>query len=133
MEAGGPGKPVAFQVGCAYQRRYHAQEIGYDPERARHHVGIFLYIEIITDLAASNGDITEFDFGNGDNLHKQRLSTGSRLQGCFYLIPTGFKNYLMVNSTRATHKISSVLGAILGRFGIRREVRDLVRQLGVKR
>ncbi len=126
-------KPVAFQVGCVYRGRFHAQEIGYDPEWARHHVGIFLHTEIITDLAASNGEVTEFDFGNGDNLHKERLSTGSRLEGYFYLIPTGFKNGLLVRLMRATHKISSMLGAVLGRFGIRRKTRDLLRKLGVMR
>ena len=29
-------KPVAFQVGDVYLRRFHAQEIGYDPDWARH-------------------------------------------------------------------------------------------------
>ncbi len=47
--------------------------------------------EIISDLAASSGAIREFDFGNGDSLHKERLSTGSRLEGYFYLIPSDFK------------------------------------------
>ena len=54
---------------------------GYDPEWARHHVGIFLHSDIVIDLAASGGAVTEFDFGNGDNLHKERLSTGSRREG----------------------------------------------------
>lgn len=126
-------RPVAFQVGCVYRGRYYAQEIGYDPEWARHHVGIFLHTEIIADLAASNGEIREFDFGNGDTLHKQRLSTSSHLEGYFYLIPTGFKNYVMVNSMRATHQISSALGSIFGRFGMRRKARDLLRKLGFSR
>ncbi len=124
-------KPIAFQVGYVYHGRYHAHVVGYDPEWARHHVGIFLHTEIITDLAASNGEVTEFDFGNGDNLYKERLSTGSRLEGYFYLIPTGFKNNLMVGSMRATHKLSSVLGSVLDRLGVRRKMRDLLRRWGV--
>ena len=113
-------KPVAFQVGDVYRRRYHAQEIGYDPEWARHHVGIFLHTEIITDLAASGGAVTEFDFGNGDNLHKERLSTGERLEGYFYLMPSHFRGSVMAHSMRATHAFSEALGAALGKLGVRK-------------
>jgi len=124
-------KPIAFQVGYVYHGRFHAQEIGYDPEWTRHHVGIFLHTEIITDLAASSGAITEFDFGNDDNLHKQRLSTGSRLEGYFYLIPSHFRGSLMAQSLRMTNQVSAGLGAILERFGIRKKTRDFLRKLGV--
>lgn len=123
-------KPIAFQVGYVHHGRFHAQEIGYDPEWARHHVGIFLHTEIIIDLAASNGTITEFDFGNDDNLHKQRLSTGSRLEGYFYLIPSHFRGSLMAQSLRVTNRVSAGLGAVLERFGIRKKTRDFLRKLG---
>lgn len=124
-------KAIAFQVGYVHHGRFHAREIGYDPEWARHHVGIFLHTEIITDLAATNGAIREFDFGIGDTLHKQRLSTGSRVEGYFYLIPAHFRGTLMARSMRITNKVSSALGAVLERFGIRTKVRDLLRKLGV--
>lgn len=125
------GKPIAFQVGHVYRGRFHAQEIGYDPDWVRHHVGIFLHTEIVTDLAASKGAVTEFDFGNGDSLHKERLSTDSRLEGYFYLIPADFRGSLMATSMRATNKVSAALGAILGYFGIRSKMRNLMRKLGV--
>lgn len=124
-------RPIAFQVGYVYRGRFHAYEIGYDPEWARHHVGIFLHTEIIADLAATNGAVKEFDFGNGDNLHKERLSTGYRLEGYFYLIPSHFRGSLMARSLRLTNRISAALGAFLGRFGIRKKTRDLLRKLGV--
>jgi len=124
-------KPIAFQVGYVYYGRFYAHEIGYDPEWARHHVGIFLHTEIITDLAALNGAIKEFDFGNDDSLHKERLSTRSRLEGYFYLIPSHFRGSLMAHSLRMTNKVSAALGAFLGRFGIRKKTRDLLRNLGV--
>ena len=111
-------KPIAFQVGCVYRGRFHAQEIGYDPKWARHHVGIFLHTEIITDLASSNGVIKEFDFGNGDNLHKERLSTDSIREGYFYLVPAHFRGSCMAYSLRLANKVSAILGACLERFGI---------------
>lgn len=122
-------KPIAFQVGFVYRGRFQAQEIGYDPEWARHHVGIFLHTEIIVDLARDNGTIKEFDFGNGDNLHKKRLSTISRVEGYFYLIPSHFRGRMMVRSKRVADRASAALGAVLGRLGIRKKTRDLVRRL----
>lgn len=124
-------KPIAFHVGYVYHGRFHSAVIGYDPEWARHHVGIFLFTEIIADLAASNGAIKEFDFGNDDDVYKERLSTGFRLEGYFYLIPAHFRGSLMARSMRITNMVSAALGAVLGRFGIRTKVRDLLRKLGV--
>ena len=124
-------RPVAFQVGYVYQGRFHAHEIGYDPEWAPYHVGIFLHTEIISDLAATSGAIREFDFGNGDMLHKRRLGTGFRVEGYFYLIPAHFRGSLMARSMRVTNMVSVALGAVLGFFGIRTKVRDLLRRLGV--
>jgi CelD/BcsL family acetyltransferase involved in cellulose biosynthesis len=124
------GAPVAFQVGYVHGDRFHAHEIGYDPEWAQHHVGIFLHTEIMTDLVASGGAIREFDFGNSDNLHKERLSTGSRVEGYFYLIPDDVRGSLMVRSMRATQAVSSRAGAVLGRLGVRKKTRDFLRRLG---
>ncbi len=129
----GNDQPIAFQVGYVHGSRFHAHEIGYDPAWAAHHVGIFLHTEILTDLAASNGAIREFDFGNSDNLHKERLSTGSRVEGYFYLLPADFKGSLMAHSMRATQKVSSTLGDVLGHFGIRKKTRDFLRKLGAAR
>jgi hypothetical protein len=126
-------KPIAFQVGHVYGSRYFAQEIGYDPEWAPHHVGIFLHTEIIADLASLKGTVTGFDFGNGDNLHKQRLSTDSASEGYFYLIPADFAGGVLACSMRAVGKLSSTLGAILERFGLRKKARDLLRRLGFSR
>ncbi len=123
-------KPVAFQVGYVYRGRFHAAEIGYDPAWARQHVGIFLHTEIVIDLAASNGAINGFDFGNDDSLHKERLSTCSRLEGYFYLIPAHIRGGLMARSMRVTNRVSAALGAVLGRFGVRTKIRDLLRKLG---
>jgi hypothetical protein len=126
-------KPIAFQVGHVYGSRYFAQEIGYNPEWAPHHVGIFLHTEIIADLASLKGTVTEFDFGNGDNLHKQRLSTASASEGYFYLIPADFSGSVLACSMKAVGKVSATLGAILERFGLRKKARDLLRRLGFSR
>jgi hypothetical protein len=122
-------RPIAFQVAYVYRGRFHAEEIGYDPEWAQHHVGIFLHTEIITDLAASGGAITEFDFGRGDFLHKQRLSTRYRIEGYFYLLPTHMRARALAASLRATNYLSSKLGAVLEGVGVRAKVHNFIRKL----
>ncbi len=125
------GKPVAFQVGHVYRKTFHAQEIGYDPDWASSHVGIFLHTEIVADLAASGGAVAAFDFGNGDNLHKQRLSTTSRLEGYFYLIPDDARGTLIARSMQAGNNVSSAIGGVLERLGVRKQTKAVLRRLGV--
>jgi len=126
-------KPIAFQAGHLYGGRYHAQEIGYDPEWARHHVGIFLHTEIIADLSAPGGGVQCFDFGIGDTQHKQRLSTGTSAGGYYYLIPDTMRGSLVANTVRATNAVSAALGRVLDRFGWRQKVRQTLRRLGAAR
>ena len=125
-------KPIAFQLGFVYRGRFYSEQMGYDPDWAPHHVGIFLHTEIIADLAA-NGSVREIDFGNGDSLYKKRLSTASTVEGYFYLIPSHRGGRLLVAGIRTTNAVSGVLGATLGRFGLRTKTRDLMRRLGVVR
>jgi len=125
--------PIAFQAGHVYAGCYFAQEIGYDPEWAPHHVGIFLHTEIVAHLATLGGAVTGFDFGNGDNLHKQRLSTDGYREGYYYLIPADLPGSVLAYSMKAVGKVSSTLGAILDRLGLRKKARDLLRRLGFSR
>lgn len=127
------GVPIAFQVGHLYRGRYHAQEIGYDPEWARQHVGIFLHTEVITDLAECGEKVEWFDFGIGDTQHKQRLSTETVKGGYFYLIPDTWRGNAVAAALRCSNAASSAVGAALDRLGMRARVRKLLRRLGAAR
>ena len=122
-------EPVAFQVGHVYRGNFHAQEIGYDPDWAKYHVGIALHTEILMDLSGVESGVRRFDFGNDDSLHKQRLSTDSRREGYFYLIPATVRGTIMAKSMRATNMASAGIGVVLERFGVRKRVRDFLRRL----
>ena len=126
-------EPIAFQVGHVYRGNFHAQEIGYDPNWAKYHVGIVLHTKILMDLSDSESGVTMFDFGNDDSLHKERLSTDSRREGYYYLIPATLGGTIMAKSMHATNTASAALGAILGRLGIRKRVRNFLRRLGLYR
>jgi len=125
--------PIAFQAGHLYRGRYHAQEIGYDPAWAQHHVGIFLHTEIIAELAACGENVDWFDFGIGDTQHKQRLSTQTVTGGYFYLIPDTWRGSAMAATMRSTNAASAAVGAALDRFGVRQRARKLLRRLGAAR
>ena len=126
-------EPLSFQVGHLYRGRYHAQEIGYVPEWARHHVGIFLHTEIVTDLAGAAEGAQWFDFGIGDTQHKQRLSTQSSAGSYYYLIPDTRRGSFAAASLHATNSVSAAVGATLERFGLRQKARQLLRKLGAAR
>lgn len=126
-------QPVAFQVGHLYQGCYHAQEIGYDPEWSRLQVGIFLHTEIIPDLFATPCQVQRFDFGNDDNLHKQRLSNAARLEGYFYLIPRHWRSSPSIHAMQTVNRISITAGRLLERYGLRKRMRKFLWKLGVMR
>ena len=124
-------QPIAFQVGHLYQGCYHAQEIGYDPDWAKLQAGIFLHTEIIPDLLATPGQVQRFDFGNDDNLHKQRLSNAATVEGYFYLIPRHWRSSLITHAMHGCNQISITAGRFLERYGLRKRMRKLLWKLGV--
>lgn len=122
-------QPAAFQVGLLHRGVFHAQEIGYDPEFAKLQVGIFLHTEILQDLCALEPAVEVFDFGNDDNLHKQRLSTQQRTERYYYLFPRGLRGWLSCNSIQATNALSSRLGRLAERAGFLRQLRGWIRKV----
>ena len=124
-------QPIAFQVGHLYRGCYHAQEIGYDPEWSKLQVGIFLHTEIVPDLLATPRQVQRFDFGNDDNLHKQRLSNAATFEGYFYLIPRHWRSSLITHAMRTGNWISITAGRLLERYGLRKRMRKLLWKLGV--
>jgi hypothetical protein len=124
-------QPIAFQVGHLYRGCYHAQEIGYDPDWAKLQAGIFLHTEIVSDLLTVPNLVKRFDFGNDDNMHKQRLSNADRVEKYVYLIPRHWRNDLIVYAMRATNSMSTLVGRFLKRHGLRKRLRQLLWKLGV--
>lgn len=125
-------RAVAFQVGLLHRGVFHAQEIGYDPEFGKLQVGIFLHTEVLQDLCALQPEADVFDFGNDDNLHKQRLSTEQRTERYYYLFPRSLKGLLSCNSIGATNALSSALGRLAQRAGFLRQLRGWIRKVNAR-
>lgn len=127
------GQPIAFQVGLIYNGTFHAREIGYDPDWRKLQAGIFLHTEIVSDLLSVPGEVTRWDFGHTDTLHKQRLSNRAELCGFFYLIPRTWRGAALSRSMIWMNGVSSGLGRVLDKLSVRQELRRLLRKLGAAR
>jgi len=70
-------QPCAFWVGTLYQRTFHSDCMGYDPQYAKSSPGMFLIMRVIESFCRQNGngDVKELDFGFGDAQYKEVLGT----------------------------------------------------------
>lgn len=105
------GKPIAFQIGHVADGVFDAHEIGYDPAWRKSQPGILLHMAIVEDLAAAVPDVTRFDFGITDRLHKARLSTEASEEGFYYLFPNSARGRLLYFGLRATMALTDGLKA----------------------
>ena len=69
------GRPSAFWVGTVYQRTFHGDFVGYDPEYGQYSPGMFLMMRVIEGFCKGqgSGDVAQIDFGCGDAQYKQIL------------------------------------------------------------
>lgn len=121
-------RPVAFQLGYQYLKTYLAHHIGFDPRFAKLQVGIHLFTEIIADLTTPPQPGLTFDFLFGDSLYKQRLSTESRAEQHFYLIPRTFPINLVALSLGAANSVSEAAGRLLARYGLKERIGKMIRR-----
>ncbi|MGH8679909.1 MAG: GNAT family N-acetyltransferase [Burkholderiales bacterium] len=122
------GQPVAFQLGYRHRGTYFAHECGYDPRFAKLQVGIHLFTEIILDLTKLREPDLTFDFLSGDSLYKQRLSTESRTEQHFYLIPRRFPVNLVALSVAGMNAASEAAGRLLARYGLNDRFKKMIRR-----
>jgi len=120
------GAPVAYMVGYLYRSTYYSESIGYDPNWAEWSVGNVLHLHVVRDLMER---ATEwFDFMYGDNSNKERLSSDSRTEGNFYLLPRTYGWTVYVSAHRAFDATTSSMNAVLDHFDIKGRIRRFLRR-----
>lgn len=124
-------RPAAFGLGYLDGCTYYGHDIGYDPEFAKLQPGIYLHTEVMADLLAD--DIRRFDFMAGDSLYKQRMSTTSRQERHYYLIPRGWPGSACALAMTAVNGLSEGVGRLLDRGGLRIRIKRFVRAMAVRR
>ncbi len=103
--------------------------LGYDPAFAKLSPGTVLQLKVL-EAAFDDEQCGYFDFTQGGGEHKRYFSTGSvRCADVFYFEPS-LRNRLLVRSHSAVDALSSLLGRILDRLGLKPRIKRLLRRGG---
>lgn len=100
--------------------------LGYDPEYRAHSVGIVLQWLAIESLFAE-GVFRYFDFTEGESDHKRMFATHDRLCANIIFVKARPSGYLLVYGHHAVGRLSSFIGELLDRWGLRSQLRRLLR------
>jgi hypothetical protein len=73
------GQASAFATGIVYHGTFYLEFVGYDQELSQYSPGTFLLTRVMEDLCAE-GNVTDFDFGFGSELYKERFGTRRLLE-----------------------------------------------------
>lgn len=120
--------PIAFMVGYLFRGIYYSETIGYDPKWAEHSVGNVLHMHVVRDLTALTPKVQWFDFLYGDNSNKQRLSTDSRQERSFYLVPRTLRWTVVVSALRGFDAITGWINDALERHGVKDKLKRWLRR-----
>jgi hypothetical protein len=124
----GAEKPIAYAWCSARGTSISYEIIGFLPEYAPLSPGTVLLYLIVQDLFEL-GAFSELDFGVGDSEYKRLFSTHSIDFVDAHLFPRTIRNSLLVHTHWNLDRLNSKLGAILERYGIKNQVRRLLRRL----
>lgn len=105
-------RPVAFRVGYVYKGAYYSEMTGYDPEAARQHVGVVLFLETLKDLIATGDVPNGFDHDSTENDLKRRVSDQSTLEATYYLFPRTAVGTALAIALGTVNRTSSLLGQL---------------------
>jgi Acetyltransferase (GNAT) domain len=73
------GHASAFATGIVYHGTFYLEFVGYDQELSQYSPGTLLLTRVMEDLCAE-GNVTDFDFGFGSELYKERFGTRRLLE-----------------------------------------------------
>mgnify|MGYP006291146413 CR=1 FL=1 len=118
------GRPIAFQIGYIDGSVFDAHAIGYDPAWRKSQPGILLHAAIVDDLGNHLPEITRFDFGLTDRLHKSRLSTDAMEEGFYYLFPKSIRGNLLYGALKASMTLTDALKSARDSMWHRRQRRS---------
>lgn len=122
------GQPVAFMVGYLWRGVYYSETIGYDPAWADYSAGNVLHMNVVRDLTRLEPRVEWFDFMYGDNSNKERLSTDSRQERNYYLVPRTLRWSLLLAALRGFDTATDALNRILDRHGLKDRLKRWLRQ-----
>lgn len=122
------GAPIAFLYGFVARGTYYYIDVGFDPAWSKHSAGLVLNLLMVEDLVAGPGRPRQLDFMYGDMSYKEHLSTRSRMERHFYLIPRTVWGTSVATALRSIDGAVEGSAALLERMGLKDKVRRLMRR-----
>lgn len=122
------GKAIAYAWCFQQGRRLIYNNIGYLPEFAEHSPGSVLLYHILEDTF-NCAEINVLDFGPGEAIYKSIFSTGYHEFVDVYLLKNTFRNYILLKLHWYIFNLSTFLGYMLHRLGIKKQIKILIRRL----
>ncbi len=123
-------KPVAFWMGTLYQDIFYSAFMGYDPEYAKHSIGMFLIMKTIESFCQnSEGDRPQqIDFGFGDAQYKVVLGNREWSEACAYLFAPSIKG-LGINFIRTPAMLANQMAInLLGKMNLLQKAKKIWRR-----
>lgn len=122
------GVPIAFAWCTSQDRELTYQIIGYLPSRAALSPGTVLLTLILEDVFRC-GRYDRFDFGVGDAPYKASFATHVIELADIYIFHATWRAALLVRLLMKTDSLSSALGKMLERWGLKRRIKMLLRRV----
>lgn len=120
-------RPVAYLYCPAEQGVVKYAYLGYDPEFAGLSPGTVLQWLALESLFAE-GEFRVFDFTEGDSPHKRLFSSHQRTCVNAYFFRDTFGHRVLVASHRAMNAVSTGIGALLDRLGVKAKLKKMLRR-----
>ena len=122
------GAPIAFLYGLVARSTYYYIDVGFDPAWSKYSAGLVLNLLMIEDLITQPGAPKQLDFMYGDMWYKEHLSTRSRMERHFYLIPRTAWGTSVAITLRSIDGAVEGSAALLDRLGLKDKIRRLIRR-----
>lgn len=100
--------------------------VGYDPAYLHQSVGTILQWLAVEQLFKEQ-KFRYFDFTEGQSDHKRLFSTDERMCANVYMVRQTLRNGLLLRLHLATDRISSALGVVLERMGVKARIKRILR------
>lgn len=119
------GRACAFLLGYQYEGRFMMEEIGFDPELAKHSVGTVMLMLAMEDLFNHRRpDILDFgDYGR----YKEMLATDSYEQAKILLFRPGLKSQFMRTGHRFCTSTSRTISSALEKSNLKAAIKKRLR------
>jgi hypothetical protein len=119
------GRACAFLLGFQYKGCFLLNEIGFDPELAKHSVGTVLQFLVVEDLFSYNRPAV-FDLQDYGR-YKDVLSTESYLEGKLFLFRPGAYARFLRAGHRSAEFVNRSVSAVLDRWNLKSKLRQRMR------